>query len=65
MIGLGVIFLLKRLADMDRYVEFRLFLVTLILSLAVSLLFIGYAFSLADWYYKPDCQENHYCQNEF
>jgi hypothetical protein len=65
MIGLGVIFLFKRLADMDRNFEFRLFLVTLVISLTVSLLFIGYGFSLADSHYKPDCPENYYCGTEF
>ena len=63
MAGLTVIFLLKRLADMDRFHEFRLFVITLILSLTAIIFFIGYGLSFAD---RPnfECPKDHYCQTE-
>jgi hypothetical protein len=64
MIALGVIFLLKRLADMDKHYELRLFVLTFILTLTVIVLFIGYGLSLADSYYA-ECPVDHYCQTEF
>ena len=63
MIGMGVLLLLKRLADIDKQFELRLWVITFILTLAVIILFIGYGLGLAD---SPnvDCPENHYCQTE-
>ena len=62
-IGLAVLFLLKRLADMDRHHEVRLFVITLILSLTALIFFIGYGLSLAD---SPnfECPKDYYCQTE-
>ena len=63
MIGIGVLFLLKRLADVDKQFELRLWVITFIMTLAVITLFIGYAVSLTD---SPsdDCPKDHYCQSE-
>ena len=63
MIGIGAILLFKRLADLDKHYEPRLFVITLILSLAVTIFFIGYGLSFAD---SPnvECPENHFCQTE-
>ena len=63
MIGIGVLFLLKRLADIDKLLELRLWVITFILTVAVIILFIGYGLSLAD---SPniECPEDHYCQTE-
>ena len=63
MIGIGVILLFKRLTDLDKHYAPRLFVITLILSLAVTIFFIGYGLSFAD---SPnvECPENHFCQTE-
>jgi len=63
MIGIGVLLLLKRLADIDEHYERRLWVVTFIVSLAVITLFIGYGLSLAD---SPnaDCPKDFYCGTE-
>ena len=63
MIGIGVLFLLKRLADIDKQFELRLWVITFILTVAVIILFIGHGLGLAD---SPnvECPENHYCQTE-
>jgi len=61
--GIGAILLFKRLADIDKNYEFRLFVITLILSLAVTIFFIGYGLGFADSV-NTDCPENHYCQTE-
>jgi hypothetical protein len=63
MIGAGAILLFKQLADIDRSYEFKLFVITLILSLAVTLFFIGYGLILADWN-NVECPDNHYCHTE-
>lgn len=63
MIGIGAVLLFKRLADLDKHYEPRLFVITLILSLAVTIFFIGYGFSFAD-YVNTDCPEDHFCQTE-
>ncbi len=63
MIGTGVVFLLKRLADMDKYYEVRLFVITLILSLAAIIIFIGFGLSFVDPV-SAECPEYHYCQTE-
>jgi len=63
MIGMGVLLLLKRLADIDKQFELRLWVITFILTVAVIILFIGYGVGLAD---SPnvECPEDHYCQTE-
>ena len=63
MIGIGVLLLLKRLADIDKQFELRLWVITFILTVAVIILFIGYGVGLAD---SPnvECPEDHYCQTE-
>jgi len=62
-IGMGVLLLLKRLADIDKQFELRLWVITFILTVAVIILFIGYGVGLAD---SPnvECPEDHYCQTE-
>ena len=63
MIGTGFLLLLKRLADIDKQYERRLWVITFIMTLAVVILFIARGLSLAD---SPnvDCPKDHYCQTE-
>ena len=63
MIGTSVVLAIKRLGEMDKYFEVRLFAITFVLSLAAILIFIGYGLSLfeADEIEYPD---NHYCLTE-
>ena len=63
MIGIGVVFLLKRLADTDKYREVKLFVITFILSVVTIVLFIGYGLSFADPP-RTECPDNHYCLTE-
>jgi len=63
MIGMGAILLFKRLVDMDRYYEPRLFVITLILSLVVTIFLIGYGFRFVD-YVNTDCPEKRFCHTE-
>jgi len=63
MSGIGVLLLLKRLADIDKLLELRLWVITFILTVAVIILFIGYGLGLADWS-NVECPDNHYCQTE-
>ena len=63
MIGIGVLFLFKRLADIDKQFELRLWVVTFIMTITVVVFFIGYAVSFADVPYVQ-CTPDYYCQTE-
>ena len=52
---MGVILLLKRVADMDRYHTLRVILLTSILSFLVILFFLGYGFTLGNPNKFNDC----------
>lgn len=63
MIGIGVLFLFKQLADIDKQFELRLWVVTFIMTITVVILFIGYAVGLADAT-NVECPPEYYCQTE-
>jgi len=60
---IGVILVIKRLADMDKYYEVRLIVISLILSGIAILFFIGYGLGAAGRF-NTNCTEGHYCMTE-
>ena len=63
MIGIGILFLFKRLADIDKPRERKLWVITFITTIATVILLIGHGLSLAESYNGPCC-DDHFCQTE-
>lgn len=62
---IGAVLLLKKIADMERYHELRVIVLTSILSFIAILLFLGYGLTQSGSIYAPDCvDERHFCQTE-
>lgn len=49
---IGLLLTLKKIADMERFYEARLLLITVVLSLFAIFFFLGYVLHVGDWRYN-------------
>lgn len=59
---IGLILLMKKFAEMDRYHTLRVLILTLIFSCIVFYFFVEYGFTLGTPAF--DCQPEHFCMTE-
>jgi hypothetical protein len=61
----GAVLLLKKIADVERYHDLRVILLTSILSFIAILFFLVYGLTQSGSIYAPDCvDEQHFCHTE-
>jgi hypothetical protein len=61
----GALVCLKKIAEMDRYHELRVLVLTAILSAVAILFFLGYGLTLGNpVFYDCASQDGHFCQTE-
>ena len=61
----GALVCLKRIADMDRYHELRVLVLTALLSAVAILFFLGYGLTLGNpVLYDCVSEDGHFCQTE-
>jgi len=60
----GALVCLKRIAEMDRYHELRVLVLTTILSIVVILFFLGYGLTFVNPLCDCVSEDGHFCQTE-